>query len=341
MDENTVLMSLHPKHALKIVSGEKRLEFRRIWAKRPVSRVVIYATAPIQRIVAVATVKAVHSGSPTRLWFLCQTLGGGLTRRELYAYFRGKKTGYAVEIEGVALFEPALDPKLVIESFTPPQSLQYLSPPVFEKIEAKATQEKGRVFFVAGVHGVGKTTLCSSIACETGLIHKSAGQLIREADADALSGATKAVRHPERNQRLLIDQVAKIVRSGASLLLDGHLTLLKPDGSIEALSANIFQDLGVEGMLLLTEEVDLISERLKSRDGTDISLDGIRHHQEKEITAARNVTAALEVKLHHSHGATDKQREIVAAVLEDWRMGKACSLANSGPTKKAAIEVEI
>lgn len=75
------------------------LEFRKTWAANNVAALVIYATAPIQKIVGIAHVKKVHQGSPTALWKLAQEIGGGVSRRVLYEYFQGRLEGVAIEIE--------------------------------------------------------------------------------------------------------------------------------------------------------------------------------------------------------------------------------------------------
>ena len=121
-ESKTVIISLHPEHANKILSGEKKLEFRRVWANQPVNAVVIYSTLPVKKIVAIAYVKQVHIGSRNRLWTLAKAVGGGLTRRALYSYFEGKKQGYAIEFEHIRVLCPAISPELVIEKFRAPQS---------------------------------------------------------------------------------------------------------------------------------------------------------------------------------------------------------------------------
>jgi predicted transcriptional regulator len=125
-DFNAVIISLHPQHANKILSGEKKVEFRRVWSKKSISTVVIYSTVPVRRIVAVARVKQVHFGSPTSLWKLSKSIGGGLSRKSLYDYFFGKKTGYAIEFESIFSSSEHISPYDVIENFHAPQSFSYL-----------------------------------------------------------------------------------------------------------------------------------------------------------------------------------------------------------------------
>jgi predicted transcriptional regulator len=95
---------------------------------------VIYSSAPTQRIVATVNIVSVTEGSPTALWGLAKEKGGGVTRQLIYDYFAGKKTGFAIEIADVLEFERPVDPKKVFKDFSPPQSFRYLDAKDFSKI---------------------------------------------------------------------------------------------------------------------------------------------------------------------------------------------------------------
>lgn len=127
MGANVALISIHPEYTEKILSGEKRLEFRRIWAAQPVDVLVIYATAPVQRIVGLAVIEGVHQGSKTKLWELGKLHGGGISRRKLFAYLDGREDAVALVIGKCHRLTEALDPRRLFGSnFKPPQSFRYL-----------------------------------------------------------------------------------------------------------------------------------------------------------------------------------------------------------------------
>lgn len=293
------LLSIYPRYANKILSGVKRLEFRKSWAASDVSAFVIYATVPVQKIVGIAHVKQVHRGSATALWRLAQEIGGGVSRRALYDYFRGKQEGFAIEIESVLPCSIPLDPEAYLPNFTPPQSFTYLDRASFKRIETaiKKQPPKGRVIFIAGVHGVGKTTLCSGIADGQGFIHKSASQLIREAKASAIARNSKAVADIPGNQQLLIDAVSRIIQSGQTLLLDGHLALLNSARKAEALPTKVFADLGIDGIVMIHDKPSNIVVRLKQRDGDGVGFDEIKALQALENSRAKIVTGELGLPL--------------------------------------------
>lgn len=295
---STVLLSLHPRHAKKILSGEKRLEFRRVWAKRPVSTVAIYATCPMQRIVAIADVSKVHEGSPTKLWELAKAIGGGLPRRELYEYFKGRKTGYAVELENVRECNPVLDPSRLIENFRPPQSFQYLCQTQCESIlDAVRDEGAGQVIFIAGVHGAGKSTLCGALARKGGVLHRSAGQIIREADEKALSEDTKAVRDIDQNQKLLVAGVNRIRKGSRNLLLDGHFALINGSGDVEPIALEVFEALALDRIVLVHDSPEEIRKRLISRDKAALTVSTIVELQSVEVKTAQAIAKTLAIPL--------------------------------------------
>lgn len=136
------LISIRPCFVEKILSGEKKLEFRRSWTAEPVDVLVIYSSSPMQRIVAAVNVVNVTQGSPTALWNLSQEKGGGVTRQLIYDYFNGRKTGFAIEIADVLEFEQPVDPKKLFKSFCAPQSFRYLDAKDYIRIIAKSWKER-------------------------------------------------------------------------------------------------------------------------------------------------------------------------------------------------------
>lgn len=296
MQESEVLViSLHPEHANKILAGQKKLEFRRVWAKKSVKAVVIYSTVPVKKIVAIAYVKQVHSGSRNRLWLLAKSLGGGLSRRALYAYFEGKKKGYAIEFEYIKKFKSGINPETIFENFRAPQSFAYLDQMKFIELENILIQEKadGKIVFVGGVHGVGKTTMCETFVNEFGFTHKSASQLIREEKAEAIKNNSKAVQNIDANQKLLIQAVARFRSKGENLLLDGHFAILNSKLQPTALPTNVFSDLAIDSIIAIYDEPDLIAARISNRDEKSMNQAEIDLFQNLELERAKQVSNEL------------------------------------------------
>ena len=62
--KQAVLISIHPEHVDNIMSGEKVFEYRKILPRRDISFLVLYCTAPVKKIIAVAEVLGCVKGSP-------------------------------------------------------------------------------------------------------------------------------------------------------------------------------------------------------------------------------------------------------------------------------------
>jgi predicted transcriptional regulator len=133
----SILVSIHPRFVDLILSGEKRIEFRRVWAKEPVEQLVIYATSPVKRIVAVAAIEDVAEASVAGLWALAKEHGGGLTRAELREYFAGKSVGYGIKLLDIRSLKSPLDPRRHIPDFHAPQSFRYVSSAEMKKLMAE------------------------------------------------------------------------------------------------------------------------------------------------------------------------------------------------------------
>lgn len=133
-----VLISVHPKYVSKILSGEKRVEFRRVWASQKVTHLVIYSTSPEMKIKATAKVEKVLTGSKSSLWEVAKEHGGGLTRSELRKYFDGVSKGHAILLKEIKEFKEHLFLSEAIPGVRAPQSYIYLTSEQFESIQEMA-----------------------------------------------------------------------------------------------------------------------------------------------------------------------------------------------------------
>ncbi len=74
---NLVLISTHPRYVEAILAGEKTIEFRRRWTAQAVKYLVIYATIPVKKNVAVVPIEEALQGGPTALWNYARHHNGG------------------------------------------------------------------------------------------------------------------------------------------------------------------------------------------------------------------------------------------------------------------------
>lgn len=129
-----VLLSIKPKYADLILDGSKTVELRRSWPSNDVGVMVIYSSAPVQRLTGLAVIKEIRECSFEGLWEIAQTHGGGVTHEELQEYIGAKKKSYGVMLGRVAPAEVLVDPKDLFSNFTPPQGFLYLTPQDYRRV---------------------------------------------------------------------------------------------------------------------------------------------------------------------------------------------------------------
>jgi predicted transcriptional regulator len=120
-----VLFSINPKHVESILAGKKRVEYRKTICRRKVDTVLIYSTAPVQRVVAQAKLKKILVDTPDNIWELTKEKSG-VSRKFFMDYFAGKKYAVAYELEDI---EKLPEPKLLRDFGLGyvPQSFAYIS----------------------------------------------------------------------------------------------------------------------------------------------------------------------------------------------------------------------
>ena len=121
----SILLSINPEYAERILIGSKKYEFRKKLANKPVNKILIYSTTPIMKVVGEVEVVKTISSSPSALWEHTKKFAG-ISRDKFRKYFKGCKVAYAYELGKVIQYNP---PK-GLNDFNvglPPQSFIYLS----------------------------------------------------------------------------------------------------------------------------------------------------------------------------------------------------------------------
>lgn len=120
-----VLLSIKPEFALKIFDGSKRYEYRRSIFKRcEITRIVVYASDPIQKVIGEFEIGEILHDDPQSLW--TQTRNhAGISKQRFLEYFGNKTKGYAIQIKSTKKYDVPLPLKSFMVS-SPPQSFIYL-----------------------------------------------------------------------------------------------------------------------------------------------------------------------------------------------------------------------
>jgi len=124
--QTSVLLSIKPEFVEKIFSGLKRYEFRRvIFKSKNVSKVVVYASHPVQRVVGEFEVGGILALSRRQLWQHTKEYSG-IAKTYFDDYFADKETAYAIKIKDARRYERPMTLKYLCPSAHPPQSFMYL-----------------------------------------------------------------------------------------------------------------------------------------------------------------------------------------------------------------------
>lgn len=100
-----IFLSVKPQYVHKILSGEKKYEYRRVIFKdKTVKHLLIYASFPIQRVVAECEIKCIEEGCPEEIWERTNQFGG-IVKKQFTDYFKYCSKAYAICIENVKIFK--------------------------------------------------------------------------------------------------------------------------------------------------------------------------------------------------------------------------------------------
>ena len=305
------LISIHPKHVANILGGRKIFEYRKVMPSQDVSHLVLYSTAPVMKIVAVAEVVGRIVGSPTKVWNVTG-FGSGISRGFFREYFAGQRQACALSLGRVYKLLSPVGLSSLAGVKSPPQSFSYLNDDdirLILKNRSKTTAFGSHMVFVGGIHGVGKSTICSDVFEALGYECVTASSLIA-----AYGGKTdhnKRIDHVEENQSLLLAALDKAKSKNGRLLLDGHYTLINGQGDIKPIDVEVFRAMRLNQLILIKGKPDKIAARLEARDGRLWTQSFLSNFQEAEEAHARNVAKSIGVPLRIISNDIEKSRKLI------------------------------
>lgn len=314
---NVLVLSIYPEYVKKILSGEKRFEFRRTKPTQKITHIVIYATAPEKRIAAIAEVETILQASPHSLWEKTK-YASGISRTAFRKYFNGRKQAFAFKLGQV--WEMPRDAFLP-PSFLPPQSFLYIDDVFFQKlfsIAQKAKVVEKKTIIVAGIHGVGKTTFTNKYMVPNGWNCYAASHIIKN-----FSGAVNFDKKTNQkdilnNQEKLIIGMAEITEKVCDVCLDGHFTLLNSEGEITSIPSEVFHKLNPSGIILLEDSVENIQSKIHRRSGDLWESDLIELFQKEELSRAALFSSECGIPVL-TIDLTENTRQIVKDLLKFLR----------------------
>lgn len=124
MKTETIILSIHPSHIEKILSGEKRYEYRKR-IPTDIRHIVVYATAPVKMIVALIEVDTVIRGTPENVWEETKN-HAGISKDFFMHYFADHQDSYAIKFKAVSKLKTPKSLMCLENNIVAPQSYAYL-----------------------------------------------------------------------------------------------------------------------------------------------------------------------------------------------------------------------
>ena len=177
------------------------------------------------------------------------------------------------------------------------------------------------VIFVAGVHGVGKSTFSKALSEATGIPSFSAGKLI----ADRRKNTPPPDRHVAdvpKNQDALVEAICRLPGNPTTIILDGHFCVRDATGGIKRIPFATYQALRVKLAMVLCSDVRTIQNQLQQRDGMAPPIEELEAFQRAEIEYGEKVASDLGIPFSSLNASEiDNARLFLMSHVE---FGKAC-----------------
>lgn len=103
-----IIISIKKEYVDKILSGEKKYEFRTRVAKNDINKIIIYCTIPTKKVVAEAEIVGVLAMSKDQLWDETSK-HAGISKDRFMKYFEKNEIAYAYKLGKITVFEKKKD----------------------------------------------------------------------------------------------------------------------------------------------------------------------------------------------------------------------------------------
>lgn len=121
-----VLLSIKPEYADKILSGEKKFEFRKsIFKRKNIQTVIIYATMPVGKVIGEFDIDIILSDDPELIWHETNSFSG-ISKSFFDSYFLDRKKAYAIKVKSSKRYESPQELSELRVGLKAPQSFAYI-----------------------------------------------------------------------------------------------------------------------------------------------------------------------------------------------------------------------
>ena len=104
VNAKTALFSIRPEYVEKIFNGTKKFEYRKQPNRIPISKILIYETAPIMKIVGEAEVEKVLVDTPEVIWEKTKEYSG-ISKEFYFQYYRRRYAAVAYQLKNIIKYD--------------------------------------------------------------------------------------------------------------------------------------------------------------------------------------------------------------------------------------------
>lgn len=121
-----ILLSIKPQYVEKIISGEKRYEFRKKEFKRKdIDTIVVYSSGNVKKLVGEIKFKRILSDIPYLIWKKTHAQSG-MTEESFMRYYMNKEKAYAIVIDTFLPYKEPVEIEAKYPGVKAPQSYRYI-----------------------------------------------------------------------------------------------------------------------------------------------------------------------------------------------------------------------
>ena len=122
-----ILLSIKPQYVEKIMSGEKRYEFRKKeFKRRYIKTIVVYSSGNVKKLVGEIKFNRILSDTPYLIWQKTHAQSG-MTEESFMRYYMNKDKAYAIAIDSFHPYEEPMDIETKYPGVKAPQSYRYIN----------------------------------------------------------------------------------------------------------------------------------------------------------------------------------------------------------------------
>lgn len=128
-----VLLSIKPYYSNAILSGTKKVEFRKRRLPFETEKVLLYSTLPVGKIEGYFVFHSQHVGNIHEIWSKYEAFGG-IEEHQFFKYYNNCVNAYAIIIKDYVRFDKPVSLYEIDEKLVAPQSFRYLTDEQVNKI---------------------------------------------------------------------------------------------------------------------------------------------------------------------------------------------------------------